>query len=294
MQNDMVQKFITIQGKKIAYTCTGERNTKLIFFVHGLLSNSRDYDALINRLVEKGYKCVAIDLPGRGKSDWLTHKKHYRAKNYAQYCLGVIEEEFGTMPFDWFGVSLGGILGMSLCAMSEVNINRLILVDVGAQIPYKALNKISKYAKIKTTFGTRDQATHFLKTRCAQWGIKNQNTWDHLIAHNITHHHNSYHMHYDPQICKALPKWNLTIRLWFFWKKITQPVIIIRGERSTLLPEKVMLKMQKKYKGTDIKMITIPNCGHVPNLIEENQIEMLLPFFNYSTGTNSFAERSNA
>lgn len=279
MPQNIIEKSININGSNIAYTVIGEGNSKPLFMVHGLLSNGRDYDALALRLAAKGYKCVAIDLPGRGKSDWFRYKKFYKAKNYVQYCLDVIKEEFGSEPFDWFGVSLGGILGMSLCPVPGVNIKRLITVDVGAQIPYKALNKIAKYAKVETTFKTHDQALSFLKTRCASWGIEQKSTWDHLAKHNITHHHEAYHMHYDPQICDALPKWNITVRLWFFWKKIKQPVILIRGESSNLLPEKIMSKMQKKYKGTDLKTITIPNCGHVPNLIEDNQVNLVLSHF---------------
>ncbi len=279
MPHNIIEKSIAINGTNIAYTVIGDENTKHIFMVHGLLSNGRDYDAIAQQLATKGYKCVAIDLPGRGKSDWFRYKKFYKAKNYVQYCLGVIKEEFGTEPFDWFGVSLGGILGMSLCPMPAVNIERLILVDVGAQIPYKALNNIAKYAKVETTFKTHDQALGFLKNRCKDWGIEEQNTWDHLATHNITHHHDAYHMHYDPQICDALPKWNFTVRLWFFWKKIKQPVILIRGEHSDLLPEKITHKMHKKYKGTDLKTLTMPNCGHIPNLMESNQISKILEHF---------------
>lgn len=276
----ITEKSTTVNGVKIAYTVTGDEKGKPIFFVHSLLSNSRDYDALGQALAQHGYKCIAIDLPGRGKSDWLGYKKLYKAKNYVPYCLAVIEKEIGKTPFDWFGTSLGGIIGMSLCkSLLGRNIRRLILVDVGAQIPYKALNKISLYAKQKTTFTSYEQALSFLKTRCAAWGIKQESTWEHLAQHNITHHHDAYHMHYDPQICEALPRWNFTVRLWFIWKKIKQPVILIRGKTSNLLPEKIATKMERKYTGESIKTITFKDCGHVPNMMEKSHIDEILKHF---------------
>ncbi|MGH1456281.1 MAG: alpha/beta fold hydrolase [Alphaproteobacteria bacterium] len=275
----IIEKSITVDGLNIAYTVIGEGNAKPIFFAHGLLSNGRDYDALGTALAIKGYRCIAIDLPGRGKSDCFNNPKLYKPLNYIPHCLAVINAEIGNAPFDWFGVSLGGIIGMGLCSAPNVNIKRLILGDIGAQIPRKGLNAVSHLAKTSPIFDTKDTAIRFLKLRCSHWGITKDETWDHLIAHNIVQNDDKYIMHYDPAIGGSLARYNITVKLWHIWKKIKQPVLLLRGESSILLPAKIAKKMEKKYTGENFKEITFENCGHVPNLMEKAQIQRVLEHF---------------
>ncbi len=276
---EITQKSITVDGINIAYTITGQGNQNPIFIAHGLLSNSRDYDALAISLSHKAHRVISIDLPGRGKSDYFTNPKNYKPLNYIPYCLAVIEKEIGTAPFDWIGISLGGLIGMGLCSAPNMNIRRLILGDIGAQIPRKGLNAVSRLAKSSPVFDTEEAAIRFLKLRCSHWGIENEQSWSHLITHNIINDGTNYRLHYDPAIGKSLARYNITIKLWHIWKNIKQPVLLLRGESSILLPKKIAKKMEKTYNGESFTEITFKNCGHVPNLMEEGQINKLLEHF---------------
>lgn len=274
------QKSIDVNGVKIAYTVIGTGGAKPVFFVHGLLSNGRDYDALGLALAGKGYKCICIDLPGRGKSDWLPEAKLYQLPTYFPYCADVIQKEIGAQSFDWFGVSLGGLLGMMMATGTAVNIDRLILGDIGAEVPSKGLKKVSEIAKEPCRFSSFFEAVSFLKKRCGAWDIKQDATWNHLIAHNIVHEGGDiYRMHYDPAIGAVIPKWMWTVKLWKAWDLIKQPVILIRGADSVLMTPKIAAKMQKRYKGVSFTDVSFENCGHVPNMMEKPQIQKVLSYF---------------
>jgi pimeloyl-ACP methyl ester carboxylesterase len=50
--------------------------------VHGLTRNGRDFDFLARRLAAKGIRVIAPDLPGRGRSEWVTDASDYATPLY--------------------------------------------------------------------------------------------------------------------------------------------------------------------------------------------------------------------
>jgi len=64
-------KFITISDYRIAYIDEGDSRNVLLF-IHGLGSYLKAWDRNIPEL-KKYFRCVAIDLPGYGKSSKQIH-----------------------------------------------------------------------------------------------------------------------------------------------------------------------------------------------------------------------------
>ena len=60
---------------------------------------------------------------------------------------------------------------------------------------------------------------------------------------------------------------------WRVWRKITCPVLIIHGENSDILTPSIIQKMRVIHPATDV--ITIPNVGHAPALMNVEQHEMI-------------------
>ncbi len=270
-----------INGLEIAYTDTGAKDGRILFCVHGLLSNGRDYDALALYMAAKGRRVVAIDLPGRGQSSCFSDESLYTLPNYLPYCIDLAMHVSGGKGFDFLGVSLGGMIAMSLHGFEDLNIERLIIVDIGAQIPASALDSISSMVRsADSSYKTKDEAVSFLKRRCSSWGIgsdaKGKAIWEHLINHNIKKlGSGEWAMHYDPKIAGALPEKNEDIEFWDLWEQIKQPLLLVRGGKSLILPENIARDMQKRYSGARMETIVFPECGHVPNLMEEGQISRL-------------------
>lgn len=263
---------ITLHGLSIAYTECGDPQGRILFCVHGLLSNGRDYDALELTMAAQGYRVISMDLIGRGRSEWFPDKTHYTLPHYLPFVIGLIAEVTQGKPFDYFGVSLGGMIGMALHKTLRGQMQRLVLVDIGAEIPAQGLDAVSQLAKSPARFQTKEEAECFLKTRCAAWGITRDDVWAHLICHNIVPEGDGWRMHYDPAIGAALPEKNTTISFWPLWKQIRQPVLLIRGGQSNILPTGVAQKMEQTYKGKQFSEIVFEDCGHVPNLMEMEQI----------------------
>ena len=64
--------------KKVCYREWGAPDIKnVLICVHGLSRNRLDFDTIAASL-SSHYRILAIDMPGRGKSDWLNEPEDYR------------------------------------------------------------------------------------------------------------------------------------------------------------------------------------------------------------------------
>lgn len=275
----IIEKSINLSELSIAYTQTGDPQGRVLFCVHGLLSNGRDYDALAQAMAARGYNVICLDLPGRGRSGWFADKAQYMLPHYFPYVSGLIAQVTGGKPYDYFGVSLGGMIGMGLANIEGLTPDRLIFVDIGAEIPAAGLDAVAGLAKTNPNFKTREEAIAFLKMRCDAWGITQEDTWVHLSAHNIVQDGDGWRMHYDPAIGAALAGKNETVAFWEVWAGVKQSVLLIRGRKSVLLPESVAQKMKATYTGAKFEEIVFNDCGHVPNLMEKEQIGRVAGWF---------------
>lgn len=274
---EVIQRYFDFNGINIAYTQTGPRDGRVLFCVHGLLSNGRDYDFLALELAKHGYLTIAMDLPGRGKSDKFHDHSFYNITSYLPFCVALVTHVTEGRPFDWLGVSLGGMIGMSLHNMDGVNMERLILVDIGPEISGEALDMVSQLARRQPYYNDINAAVMALKTRCTSWGITDNAIWEHLIEHNIKQDTNGlYTFHYDSGVGKALPQVSESVQFWEVWEQIKQPVLVIRGGMSFILTAETLFNMEQHYKGKGMDKVVFDQCGHVPNLMQDDHIAAIV------------------
>ena len=129
---------------KIVYNDWGDKGAQPIICVHGLTGNGHDFDYLAQDLIQHEYRLICIDLPGRGRSDFLQNPLDY---NYGQYLEDInavlAHEDLGEPDsLDWLGISLGGLLGFRFAGIEGSPVRRLIVNDVGPSVPKAALDFI--------------------------------------------------------------------------------------------------------------------------------------------------------
>lgn len=132
MQNELyrdhLMPILTADGfKNVCYREWGDKeNDNVVICVHGLSRNRFDFDTLGSAL-SLTHRVLAIDMPGRGDSDWLTNKEEYRYPAPANEAypifhnvlMGLISRT-GVETIDWIGTSMGGILGIELAAKKNL------------------------------------------------------------------------------------------------------------------------------------------------------------------------------
>src|SRR4051812_24596467 len=88
--------------------------TRTVVCVHGLTRNGRDFDVLAQSLAAEGWRVVAPDVPGRGRSDKVRPQDY----TYPVYmgAMAALIGRLGVDSVDWVGTSMGGLIGMMLAA----------------------------------------------------------------------------------------------------------------------------------------------------------------------------------
>jgi len=114
---------------KLAYREWGDPdNPHVLLCVHGLTRSSADFETMAQDL-GKDLRVVAADMPGRGASDWLPDAALYGVPTYVSACVALVARlNAGTL--DWFGTSMGGLIGMAYASLPNNPIRKLILNDV--------------------------------------------------------------------------------------------------------------------------------------------------------------------
>src|SRR5262245_52453028 len=107
-----------------------EKAERVVVCVHGLTRNARDFDVLALDLASLGWRVVSVDVPGRGRSDWLRRPEDYAQAVYIPM-LAALLGRLGVEQVDWVGTSMGGLLGMTMAAQPGSPIRRLVLNDIG-------------------------------------------------------------------------------------------------------------------------------------------------------------------
>ena len=118
---------VTIDGLRMAYVDDGPRDGPVVLLLHGEPAWSYLYRRMIPPLIAAGYRCIAPDLIGFGRSDKPTDPAAYTYNGHVRWLhtfLDAIELPAGCTLFaqDW-----GGLLGLRLAAERPGQFSRIAI-----------------------------------------------------------------------------------------------------------------------------------------------------------------------
>ncbi|HUP29155.1 MAG TPA: alpha/beta hydrolase [Usitatibacter sp.] len=268
---------------KVGYVEWGPAGAQqVVLCVHGLTRNARDFDFLGRRLAAKGMRVIAMDLPGRGRSEWLSNPSDYQTPAYLAAAAAVIARS-GAEEVDWIGTSLGGHVGMETAALPGNPVRRLVLNDFGARISGVALSRIGNYLRSNKRFANIAEVEQHLRQIHETFGALTDAHWRHMAEHHaVKTEEGDYRQHYDPGIARAF-SWPLMVdvSLWDVWEKVACPTLILHGEDSDLLHASTVRDMQRRgiaAKNKLVRAIEVRECGHAPSLMTDSQMSLIEDF----------------
>lgn len=256
---------------RMAYTDWGAPAAeRVLFCVHGLTRNGRDFDYLAAALEDR-YRTLCPDIAGRGKSDRLTHSEDYNNRQYVADVMALFARS-GADHIDWVGTSMGGMMGMIVASMPGSPIRRLILNDIGPWLPKAALQRIADYVGSVQQFDDRAGVEGYLRTVHEPFGALTDDQWRHLAEHSsYPRDDGGYELACDPKIGDAFQAMAIDdVDLWALWDRIECPVLVLRGADSDLLSADVANEMASR--GPKAEVVEIEGCGHAPALMDGGQI----------------------
>jgi pimeloyl-ACP methyl ester carboxylesterase len=264
---------------RIAYREWGERdNPRVVVCAHALTRNGRDFGPLARALGDR-WRVIAPDMPGRGASDRLADPMLYQVPTYVADAVTLLAR-LDVEQVDWVGISLGALMGMVLAAMERTPIRRFVISDAGPVLARAALERIAGYVGVTTVFASYEAAHTAIRTISEPFGPHSDAEWDFLVDNVlIPRGDGTWTLHYDPAIgvpfraALAVPG---DVNLWSTWDAIRVPTLVLRGERSDLLPADVAAQMTGR--GPRAELVTLPGVGHAPTLVPAAQIEIVRAF----------------
>lgn len=243
---------------------------------HGYSGNARDFD-VIARELSPNARVICIDVAGRGESDWLASPMSYHFGQFVADIHALISH-LGVKEVEWIGTSMGGLLGMLLASQPGSPVRRLVMNDIGAFVPMDALQAIGRNLESPGSFASLEEVEAHMRRTHSAWGGITDEQFRALAVHGSRVEGEGLRLHYDPQITRLLKPFPLApgIFLWDAWYRVRCPVLLLRGETSTIFPRSVAQAMLDAKPAA--KLVEIRGCGHVPSLMEASQVAIVRNF----------------
>jgi pimeloyl-ACP methyl ester carboxylesterase len=184
---------------------------------------------------------------------------------------------------DWFGTSMGGLIGMALGGLPNTPVRKLLLNDVGPHIEPVALKRIGEYLGKPARFASQEEGVRHAAELAASFGPLSDEEWHSINAPLLREREGAWTFHYDPDI--AAPFSAVTDEqsaayeafLWHAVASIRTPVLVVRGETSDLLSRETVAQMVEK--GQSVTSVEIAGVGHAPAFLADDQIAVARAFF---------------
>lgn len=267
---------------RMAYHAWGNpTNSKVLICVHGLTRRGSDFKTLAEAM-SHDYYVVCPDVVGRGDSDRLKNPMLYAVPQYVADMASLIKQ-LGVAQVDWFGTSMGGLIGMVYASMPKNPIRRMLINDVGPRIEPEAIKRLGSYVGQPFVFKERPDALQRLNEICASFGSHTPEEWEVYNGPMLVQKDGLWVMHYDPDISVPFASVNPIMAkagemaMWHAFKQIHIPMLIVRGGESDLLSAKTVAEMCRV--NPHIRSIEIPGVGHAPAFVKPEQVALAKEFF---------------
>lgn len=296
-------KFLTVGGpeaatgsvRRMAYwdwPCSDAASKHVTVCVHGLSRQGRDFDTLA-RALQPVSRVVAVDVAGRGHSDWLADPMGYLIPTYvtdlAQLLMALRAEVSGAV-IDWVGTSMGGLIGMAVAAQPALAPRRLVLNDVGPAVQWAALQRIGNYLGAAPAFASDRLAVEYLASISTGFGPHSAEQWRALSEPMLRERGGLFHLHYDPAIAQPLKAMLASpdvagmqrlvqageAALWQAYDAIACETLLLRGADSDLLSVETADAMA--HRGPKARCVTFVGVGHAPTLVAADQVDAVRRF----------------
>jgi pimeloyl-ACP methyl ester carboxylesterase len=267
---------------RMAYTEWGDpANPRVLVCVHGLTRSGRDFDEVAKAFASE-YRVVCPDVVGRGLSDWLVDPRHYAVPQYVGDMVALVAR-LNVETVDWFGTSMGGLIGLGLAGLPNSPIRKMLLNDVGPHIEPVALERIGTYLGRGETFATLQEGVDNAAQLAASFGPLTADEWRAINTPLMQEREGRWGYRYDPKIAVPFATADTNAAslgeaiLWRSLASIQHPVLVVRGEHSDLLSRETVEKMVAS--GQAVTAREIAGVGHAPAFLAADQIEIAYRFF---------------
>ncbi len=271
---------------QMSYKEWGDENSpNILICAHGVTRVGDDFDTLARALSDH-YRVICPDVVGRGRSGRLLDGRMYLVPQYVSDMVTLIARVTAhneRAQIDWFGTSMGGLIGMALASLPFNPVRKLVLNDIGPVLDPAALLRIGDYIGQELRFPDFDTAARFVREVSQSFGEHTDEQW-HKLASDVLRQEadGQWVRHYDMGLAQpfrsATPESAQADQaaLWACYDAIRCPTLLVRGANSDLLSHDTALEMTGR--GPKARLVEIANVGHAPTFIHDDQVAIARQF----------------
>jgi pimeloyl-ACP methyl ester carboxylesterase len=270
---------VKVNGIRLHYVDWGNPHLPHLLLVHGMSGTAHYWD-LVAPAFRESHHTVAVTLRGRLPSDYAPDGA-YNTEDYMAD-IAALTRKLQMERFTFVGASLGGRIGLNYAATYPEQVERLVLVDIGAQVGGRPQPGRDRFADAPEEFVSLEEAEAFLRQfdlfakldqeamrLVVECGFKQQRngrwTW-------------TYDKAIREQRRRAIAEGRPTFPdQWEVAARVRCPTLIIRGSRSDILTPEIARKTQEAIKGS--RLVEIADSGHLPYLERREEFIRVLREF---------------
>ncbi len=230
------------------YLDPAPHNPRPVLLLHGLGSTAASWQAQLTALAEAGFRPIAVDLPGFGRSPYGGAWSPEEAARAAFALL----EDLNAVPADVVGISMGGTVALAAALEFPKKVRSLTLVNTFAALRPQGLRGWAYFALrmvVVHTVGLEVQGRTVVKHIFPKAGQEAMR--EALLAEIRQADPRAYRA-----AMRALARFNVVSRLG----EIRCPTLIVTGEEDTTIPPTVQAELARGIPGA--RHVVISGAGH--------------------------------
>ncbi|MBV9231803.1 MAG: haloalkane dehalogenase, partial [Chloroflexi bacterium] len=147
---NFVPHYVEVDGLRIHYIDEGPEEAEPVLLLHGEPSWSYLYRKMIPIIIAAGYRVIAPDLVGFGRSDKPVRREDYTYQRHVDWMRGLMRA-LNLWRITLVGQDWGGLIGLRLAAEHEHRFSRIVAANTflptGDVPPGKAFLRWQRYSQ---------------------------------------------------------------------------------------------------------------------------------------------------
>lgn len=236
MTTATTQYFRTPAGVRLAYLDTGGAG-RPVLALHGAYGRGRSMLGIADHL-GPGYRLIALDQRGHGLSD---HPDDYGRKGFIADAAALVDH-LGLGPVAAVGHSLGGVTAYQLAARRPELVTAVVVLDFPAE--YRAPIGDDQLAALPT---------HFPSMRAVLDALAFVDEPRHFTE-SVVEEPDGWRFLWRAEEIRAA-KVGIRGDWWADFTAVEQPLMVVRGGRSEVVPPEHAEEMVRRRPGTEVVTI---------------------------------------
>ncbi|MCX6024167.1 MAG: alpha/beta hydrolase, partial [Chloroflexi bacterium] len=234
---------------RLHYRERGPVDAPVVLFLHGVTGHAGMWDSISAALLSE-FRCISLDFRGYGQSDWSPGGAYDRSDHAAD--VAAVAQVLGLARFSLVGFSLGGAVALLYAAEHPESVERLVVVDTGAELPSGMRAPRHDIAPLPDAFPDVDAAVAW--SRKLDLYARADPRWlRSYFAEGLTADDDgALKWRFDRRIRQRLgaPGRTPAAPLWYLLPSIACPTLLVRGVESPNMGMRMAQRM----------LAAIPDC----------------------------------